>query len=205
MSSTWQPATVYHLKQDFFSTFQYRVSAVLGQGCFGEVLLATSLTEGRPERAVKRIPRRLPTGQNVDMKPFLEEAKALFNLKHHRVLNMYGAAICPDFAYIVMDVYSSGNLLQNILLLDFGTICRYMVDISMAVHYLHKNRVVHKDIKLNNILIDDSNHAILADLGMTRQFPTSLEKTTAMFGNFYYRAPEMKAEPLQPYCPFKVS
>lgn len=165
--------------------------------------MATSLIEGRPMRAVKRISRRQSNGKVVDLKPFFEEVNALFNLKHDRLVNMYGAAICPDYAYIIMDVYGSGSLLQNYLLLDFYEMCRIMVDIAMAVNYLHQNKVVHRDIKLNNILIVNDERAVLADLGMAR--PESKEKTTRIFGNPFYRAPEMKIEPLQPFCPFKVS
>ena len=204
MSSTWEPVNLFQFEKDFFTTFQYQASRILGKGSFGQVALAKSRTEGRPDLAVKFVPRRTATGKDVDMKHFLDEANVLHNLNHPRLVKMACAGVCPQFAYIIMDVYPNGDLMESFLNLNMLQVCRYMVDISVAVHYLHKNRIVHKDIKPNNRLIDASDHAVLADFGMAKRISDQHDKVSNKFGNQYYRAPEMKVEPLEPFCPFKA-
>ena len=206
MSSTWQSVPVQHLQVDFFTTFQYQFSRVLGKGGFGEVVLAKSLKKGRPDQAVKTAPRWTETGGTKKMRYLLHEAELLFNLKHPRLVKMYCAAVCPQFAYMVMDVYPKGDLDDNMLQLkDMSQVCRAMVDISRAVHYLHRNRIVHLDIKPTNILIDSSDNAVLADLGIAKRMLPGEDTVCFGFGHRTVRAPEMNIEPLEPFCPFKVS
>ena len=205
MSSTWEQPRIYELEKDFFTTFQYQASRILGRGSFGEVVLAKSLTKGRSDKAVKWCSRHTETGEDADLTHFLDEVNVLYNLKHRRLVEMCAANVCPQFAYIVMEIYPKGDLLENFLDLNWYQVCRYMVDISSAVHYLHKKRIVHKDIKPNNILISANDEACLADLGMAERMSDQQKKVSEKFGNSYHRAPEMKVEPLEPFCPFKVS
>ena len=206
MYSTWKQPVLHRCDQDFFAHFHYHASRVLGKGTYGEVLQATSIKPGRPDRALKRFPLRTADGQ-IDSKQFelfYTEATSTFNLQHRCLVNTYGGVLCPDFAYIAMDVYPKGDLMKNIPSLDLRQMCRYTVDIACAVHYLHRNRVLHHDIKANNIFLSEKN-AFLADLGLTMPVADGKHTVNYRFGNTFFQAPEMKQDPLVPFCPFKVS
>ena len=207
MSSTWKMPTVVYKKEDFFSLYGYTVSRVLGQGSYGEVVLATSSIPGQQDRALKRFPIRGADGKlnQREVDNFRAEAIASFNLKHHSVVKTFGYMLGPRFAYIFMPVYAKGDLFRNIPLLNSKQVLTYSASIACAVHYLHRNRVVHRDIKVNNILLT-SSHAVLSDLGLAVQMPAGEHTVDKAFGHPTYRAPEMKKKgTLVPFCPFKVS
>lgn len=122
---------------------------------------------------------------------YFEESKKICRLTHPNIISIKHASYDSDYIYIVMPYYKNGslyNLLQN-KNLTIREIIKYSLDFLQAIYYIHRNHMVHCDIKPNNILISDENRAILTDFGSALY----LDKNgSAKLKNVYYKhiAPE---------------
>ena len=122
---------------------------------------------------------------------YFEESKKICSLNHPNIISIKHASYDDNYIYIVMPYYKKGslyNLLQNESL-TIREIIKYALDFLQAVYYIHKNNMVHCDIKPNNILISDENKAILTDFGSALYLN---EDGNAKLKNVYYKhiAPE---------------
>lgn len=63
--------------------------------------------------------------------------------------------------------------------------------ILLGVDYMHKNRIMHRDLKPQNILINNKNFIKIADFGLSRTFSVPLGKFTKEISTLWYRAPEI--------------
>ena len=122
---------------------------------------------------------------------YFEESKKICSLNHPNIISIKHASYDDKYIYIVMPYFKKGslyNLLQNESL-TIREIIKYALDFLQAVYYIHKNNMVHCDIKPNNILISDENKAILTDFGSALYLN---EDGNAKLKNVYYKhiAPE---------------
>ena len=122
---------------------------------------------------------------------YFEESKKICSLNHPNIISIKHASYDDNYIYIVMPYFKKGslyNLLQNESL-TIREIIKYALDFLQAVYYIHKNNMVHCDIKPNNILISDENKAILTDFGSALYLN---EDGNAKLKNVYYKhiAPE---------------
>ena len=101
-------------------------------------------------------------------------------------------------AYIVQELATGGALID--LLLDNGAMsedqCKSMFrQIVLGVHHMHSQGICHKDLKVDNILLDDEQNAKIADFGFSKAIEGNLKD--GLFrtneGTCYYRAPEIVA------------
>ncbi|QJA08042.1 serine/threonine protein kinase [Romboutsia sp. CE17] len=122
---------------------------------------------------------------------YFEESKKICSLNHPNIISIKHASYDDKYIYIVMPYFKKGslyNLLQNESL-TIREIIKYALDFLQAVYYIHKNNMLHCDIKPNNILISDENKAILTDFGSALYLN---EDGNAKLKNVYYKhiAPE---------------
>lgn len=122
---------------------------------------------------------------------YFEESKKICSLNHPNIISIKHASYDDNYIYIVMPYFKKGslyNLLQNESL-TIREIIKYALDFLQAVYYIHKNNMLHCDIKPNNILISDENKAILTDFGSALYLN---EDGNAKLKNVYYKhiAPE---------------
>ncbi len=188
----------------------YRIVRVLGRGGMGEVCEAVRLSDGR-RVALKSF---TCTGSNREFlrKRFLAEGRLLLRLSHPGLVKVSDIAIDdsterPRFAMdLVLD--SSGNPctledLRHRPGFDEAAVVQIYNELSDALRYLHANGVVHRDVKLENVLVDAAGHIRLADFGVSRIFDdglrTELSVTTTMaadrapiMGSIGYLSPELK-------------
>lgn len=168
---------------------KYIIERVLGAGGFGITYYArhTSLDQyyaikeffidGRCVRNTMRHTVNLQ-GINPEMfdkyrRKFTEEAQTLAKLDHPNIVRVIDVFEENETSYIVMP-FIEGRTLESIVEkngpLEYGLAVNYIGQIANAVDYIHARNILHRDVKPDNIMITEDNHAILIDFGSAREF-----------------------------------
>ncbi|XP_019378356.1 PREDICTED: mitogen-activated protein kinase kinase kinase 3-like [Gavialis gangeticus] len=177
----------------------WRLGKLLGQGAFGKVYLCYDADTGR-ELAVKQVqfdPNSPETSKEVNA---LEcEIQLLNNLPHERIVQYYGCLRDPleRTLSIFMEYMPGGSIKDQ--LKEHGALTenvtrKYTRQILEGVRYLHRNRIVHRDIKGANILRDSAGNVKLADFGTSKRLQTICLSGTGMksfTGTLYWMSPEI--------------
>ena len=126
---------------------------------------------------------------------FFMEAKTAGQLNHPNIIRVleHGYAREENIPYLVMEYFDGQTLkkvVQSKVELDLKSKVNIILQIARAIDVSHKNKIIHRDIKPDNIMITEDGHAKLADFGIA-QLPDS-EQTNVMkiIGTPYYLAPE---------------
>jgi len=132
------------------------------------------------------------------MEEMKKEINALRRLRHPRLVRFIGACIQPPLLMVVMEFMPGGSLYDRI----FGKLKnppltnaqRWPICLQTAegLAFLHSNRVVHRDLKSLNILLDSASHAKICDFGLAQQMEAThiARKTGGEGGSPRYMAPE---------------
>ena len=126
-----------------------------------------------------------------DDSKFFNEAKILYSSSHPNVAPIQYATQDNDNVYITMPYFSKGSLNQLIdsRPLKISEIIKYSIDFLSGLHFIHTKRLVHCDIKPTNILLSNSNDAILTDFGLANNLNDDGLTTFDKFYNLH-RSPE---------------
>ncbi|MEO8539769.1 MAG: serine/threonine-protein kinase [bacterium] len=175
---------------------RYRLERLLGSGGMAEVWLAEDQRLGRWV-AIKALRESFTQGADPEtIAAFEREATVIAKLQHPGIVAVHDAGSFQGRRYIVMEYvhgYSLRQLLETQGRMPEREAIRYGVQIAAAVHYAHEKGIVHCDIKPENILVNDSGVAKVADFGVAE----SLTKTMApgqaqdLLGTVGYLAPEI--------------
>jgi serine/threonine protein kinase len=146
---------------------RYRVERVLGEGGFGLVYLAY---DDQLERfvAIKVPHRRLISGPE-DAAGYLTEARIVAKLDHPNIVPVHDVGSTEDFPCFVVSKYIEGSTLAQQIRDNrpsFGDAAELIATAAEALHYAHKQGLVHRDIKPGNILLDTGRKPYVADFGM---------------------------------------
>nr|GEW02864.1 putative receptor-like protein kinase At4g00960 [Tanacetum cinerariifolium] len=180
-------------------TFQALISATnnfenkLGQGGFGPVFKG-KLYDGR-EIAVKKLSETSKQGK----REFTNEAKLLACIQHRNVVSLLGFCAIPE--KLLVYEYVANESLDKLLfksekrhVLDWKRRYSIIVGVAQGLLYLHEDshdRIIHRDIKASNILLDQKWRPKIADFGMARLYPEDkTHVTTRVAGTNGYMAPE---------------
>jgi serine/threonine protein kinase len=184
----------------------YRLLRILGKGGMGAVFLG--LDDSQAQAAIKiLLPSRyvLSETRTAFQARFMREAKTLSSLHHPHIVPVLSYGKKDDLSYIVMPYLPGGTLSSRIQAkrkpLPFTEITRYAHQLASALDYAHAQRVVHRDIKPGNVLLDADGNVFLSDFGIARFFESSpdvlstvsisLTSTGEVFGTPSYMAPEL--------------
>ncbi|KAI8910899.1 kinase-like domain-containing protein [Gorgonomyces haynaldii] len=170
----------------------YSVLEKLGEGAHGVVLKAKHLESGKLV-ALKRIPLR--NLENGIPNNIIREIKALEQLKHKNVIDLKeffpsGSGCILVFTYCLSDL---SQVLRNAdKALTEAQIKAYMLMLLKGVDYCHQNSIVHRDLKLANLLISADGILKLADFGLARVLDKSEKRPYShQVATRWYRAPEL--------------
>jgi serine/threonine protein kinase len=175
----------------------YRIDHRLGSGGMGVVYAAWDL------RLDRRVALKILTEANEDARDrLMQEARAAAGLSHPHVTAIYAVEDAEGVAFIVME-YIEGEPLSAMLrqrALDRETLVRYGSQVASAVEHAHRHRVIHCDLKAQNVMVTRDGRAKVLDFGLARRLPPeeidaltqtgrSMVPTTG--GTLPYMAPEV--------------
>jgi len=189
---------------------QYTVTGHLGNGTYGDVVLATAIATGR-QYAIKRVPfNRL--GPRI-----LDEILNQKRLRHPHIIQFKHVYIDGHGLNIVMEYAQLGSLLGLVnqrIQTSGGPLPEhearwYFQQLIIALDFCHRKQVGHRDLKLDNILLAPNpvsniyHHLKLADFGFTANEVTTV--ANSVVGTYCYMAPDvLTAKRKQPYNPAKA-
>ena len=173
---------------------RYRIEAVVGTGGMAVVYRALDLQENRTV-AIKVLRPEYESDMEF-VRRFSREAEAAAKMSHENIVNMLDVGIEGDMRYIVME-YVDGQTLKE-MIRDEGRIhpdvaLRMTIRILAAVDHAHRNGIVHRDIKPQNILVDKQGRVKVADFGIARlkaSQTTQLDPNGSAMGSVHYLSPE---------------
>ncbi|XP_061368792.1 receptor-like serine/threonine-protein kinase SD1-8 isoform X3 [Gastrolobium bilobum] len=167
----------------------------LGQGGFGCVYRGR-LVDGQ-EIAVKRLSKT--SGQGIE--EFKNEVKSIAKLQHRNLVRLFGCCVEKDEQMLVYE-YMENNSLDSILfdkakcsLLDWQIRFNIICGIARGLLYLHQDsrlRIIHRDLKGSNVLLDREMNPKISDFGMARIFGSDQTQanTRRVVGTYGYMSPE---------------
>ncbi len=170
----------------------YLIEELLGKGAMGTVYKARQLTLDRPV-ALKILSPELTNDREFIIK-FLREARAAAKLNHPNVVQIYDAAQEEDCFYFSME-YLAGGTLADLLRregpLAVEPALNLARDAMKALIYAEGQKIVHRDIKPDNLLLADDGTVKIADLGIAIEHSRSkAEAENKWVGSPRYMAPE---------------
>ncbi len=171
---------------------RYRLEAKLGSGGMSTVYLASDDTLDRPV-AVKVMHREM-SEQEDQLQRFRQEARAVAKLTHPNVVSVIDAGEDGGHPYIVFEYVKGETLKQRIGrvgALDTQEAIAYAIEVARGLGVAHGRNMVHRDIKPQNVLIDEEGRAKLTDFGISRQLEQDgVTATGRVLGTTDYVAPE---------------
>lgn len=178
---------------------QYRIERELGHGGMGVVFLARDTTLDRPV-AVKVVHPELAIHNSITER-FLAEARMIARLRHPNIVAVHTAGESTGLFYYVMDYVPGVSLRQRLLRdgqLPVADVTRIVLDLADALHAAGAAGLVHRDVKPENILLDEATgRAMLADFGIARAMAVESSglRTAAgiAVGTPTYMSPEQSA------------
>ncbi|CAN1281426.1 G-type lectin S-receptor-like serine/threonine-protein kinase At4g27290 [Linum perenne] len=177
------------------------VSNKLGEGGYGPVYVGV-MVDGQ-EIAVKRLSSF--SGQGI--KEFKNEVLLISKLQHRNLVKLLGCCIQGDEKMLVYEYMPNKSLDSFIFddgrsrLLDWGKRFNIICGIARGLLYLHQDsrlRIIHRDLKASNVLLDDELNPKISDFGLARSFggDASEGNTNRVVGTYGYMAPEYAADGL---------
>ncbi|PWY76198.1 serine/threonine protein kinase [Aspergillus heteromorphus CBS 117.55] len=172
--------------KDLRTVGNYTLGRLIGKGSFGKVYLAS---------------HKLTNGSKVVLKSSSKEDRNLAReIHHHRqflhphIARLYEVIVTEKLVWLVLE-YCPGDELYNYLLrhgpLAVDKVQRIFTQLVGAVAYVHSKSCVHRDLKLENILLDKHENVKLCDFGFTREYEGKASYLQTFCGTVCYSAPEM--------------
>ncbi|XP_036373684.1 NUAK family SNF1-like kinase 1 [Megalops cyprinoides] len=170
---------------------RYELLETLGRGTYGKVKKAIERHSGR-EVAIKSI-RKEKIKDEQDMVHIRREIEIMSSLRHPHIISIYEVFENKDKIVIVMEYASKGELYDYISerrRLTERETRHFFRQIVSAVHHCHKNGIVHRDLKLENVLLDENCNIKIADFGLSNLYHK--DKLLQTFcGSPLYASPEI--------------
>ena len=172
----------------------YQLIRLLGEGGFAEVYLGEHLYL-KSYAAVKVLHASLSEKQRED---FLTEAQRLMSLRHPHIVRILDFAVEGDVPFFVME-YAPHGTLRTLhpkgSRLQLETVIPYVKQVADALQYIHEQKLVHRDVKPENMLLAANQDILLSDLGIAAlAYTTGSIIAQGLAGTIPYMAPEQIME-----------
>lgn len=172
----------------------YRILAEIARGGMGVVYKAW---DAKLRRSVAlKVLKAWENPSLEEIQRFDREARLAARLKHGNIVNIYDAGVVEGVHYFTMD-YVEGETLSQYLAKEKPTPTQALMiikAIAEALAYAHSQKVIHRDVKPGNIMLDASKRPLLTDFGLAKGLSTSeshhLTKSGAALGTPAYMPPE---------------
>ncbi|KAJ0252638.1 Serine-threonine/tyrosine-protein kinase [Hirschfeldia incana] len=169
----------------------------LGEGGFGVVY--KGVLDSGEEIAVKRLSMKSGQGDNE----FINEVSLVAKLHHRNLVRLLGFCLEGQERLLIYDLFKNTSLDHFIfdndrrMVLEWETRYKIIAGVARGLLYLHEDsrfKVIHRDLKASNVLLDDAMYPKISDFGMAKLFdteqPCQARFTSRVAGTYGYMAPE---------------
>ena len=185
----------------------YKYGRLIGQGAFGKVNLGLNILTGRIV-AVKSFDKNNSELTGDNMKKILYETDLMKKLNHPNITKILEMFEDEKYFMIIMEYINGGNLFSFVKKrrkLSEKTAKFLFRQIIQGIKYIHEQNIVHRDIKLENLLIDLNNNVKICDFGIGRKIKNKNQLLHDQCGTLMYMAPEILLSSKEKgYEPFPV-
>lgn len=134
---------------------------------------------------------------DVEKKELIREAKIMGRLRHPNIALLYGVCLDAGNECLVMEHSPKGTLSNRLGIIPLPRILQHQIALeivnALSCLHNHQNRILHKDLTSENILLDDQYHAKLTGFGFSDAQSKSIDKTTLKNASSIWVAPEVLA------------
>ncbi|KAI7866978.1 kinase-like domain-containing protein [Spinellus fusiger] len=170
----------------------FMLMETLGVGEFGKVKLGIHV-ETHQEVAIKLI-RKADVETTSRLGKVEKEISVLQHLRHPHIVKLYDVIETEKYIGIILDYASGGELFEHILVhkrLRERDARKIFAQLISTVHYMHQKNIVHRDLKLENLLLDKDYNLVVTDFGFANQFSVLDDLMATSCGSPCYAAPEL--------------
>nr|XP_030865940.2 serine/threonine-protein kinase Nek1 isoform X5 [Gorilla gorilla gorilla]XP_055241758.1 serine/threonine-protein kinase Nek1 isoform X5 [Gorilla gorilla gorilla] len=165
----------------------------IGEGSFGKAILVKSTEDGR-QYVIKEI--NISRMSSKEREESRREVAVLANMKHPNIVQYRESFEENGSLYIVMDYCEGGDLFKRInaqkgVLFQEDQILDWFVQICLALKHVHDRKILHRDIKSQNIFLTKDGTVQLGDFGIARVLNSTVELARTCIGTPYYLSPEI--------------
>ena len=185
------------LPQGSLFDLRYELTRFIGRGGFAEVWLVKDTLTGLEEALKIYAPG---SGMDEDgLKLFVKELSVVHDLRHTNLLTPKMLGQCDNQPYLILPFCPNGSLNKKVGNCTEEEAWKILEQVASGLAYLHQRKIVHQDIKPDNILIDANQDCVITDFGISLKAQSTLRKSMriqANSGTMAYMAPErFSAEP----------
>uniref|UniRef100_A0AAY4E557 protein kinase C n=1 Tax=Denticeps clupeoides TaxID=299321 RepID=A0AAY4E557_9TELE len=184
-------------KEFQFNLSDFKCVAVLGRGHFGKVLLSEYKTTGEMF-AIKALKKGdIVARDEVDS---LMCEKRIFetvnSVRHPFLVNLFACFQTKDHVCFVMEYAAGGDLMMHIHADVFSEprAVFYAACVVLGLQFLHDHKIVYRDLKLDNLLLDTEGYVKIADFGLCKEGMGFRDRTSTFCGTPEFLAPEVLTE-----------
>lgn len=168
----------------------FRLLRVVGKGAFGKVRIVERKDTGLTF-ALKYI-RKDEVIRSESVRNIIRERRMLEHLNHPFICNLRYSFQDIEYMYLVVDLMNGGDLRFHISRKTFTeeAVRFWIAELGCALRYIHKQGIIHRDVKPDNVLLDSEGHIHLADFNVASDFVPG-KPLTSKSGTLAYLAPEV--------------
>ena len=171
---------------------RYEIIKSIGEGGMANVYLAQDTILDR--KVAVKVLRGDLSADDKFIRRFEREAQSVSNLSHPNIVEVYDVGVEDGNHYIVME-YIEGKTLKQLLKkresLTLTEVIDIMTQLTDGIAHAHESYIIHRDIKPQNIMIEDNGLIKITDFGIAMALnATQLTQTNSVMGSVHYLPPE---------------
>ncbi|CAK9800040.1 Serine/threonine-protein kinase 32B [Anthophora plagiata] len=170
----------------------FQILRAIGKGSFGKVCIVQKRDRTGNMYAMKYV-HKGECAERGALKNVAREVEILSQLEHPCLVNLWFSFQDEEDLFMVSDLLLGGDLryhIQQEVMFTEESIILFVAEIALALDYLQSHKIVHRDIKPDNILLDEEGHAHVTDFNIATVLEDG-ELATSMSGTKPYIAPEI--------------
>ena len=170
----------------------YKLGEEIGSGAFGKVILGLHMITGE-KVAIKILDKFILSQTPEDYELVRQELSILKIVKHKYIVQLYEILETPQHIFIIMEYCEGQDIMDYILTrnrLSEDESLKYFQQLINALYYLHNQNITHRDIKIDNLLLDRNLDLKLIDFGLSTRYRDD-RLLNQPCGTVVYAAPEV--------------
>ena len=180
------------IEEERISPSSFICLAQLGKGSFGEVYLVQKINT-KEKFAMKVLRKERIMGQNL-LKYAIAERNVLSLSNHPFIVKLNFAFQTSSKLFLILEYCCNGDLAKHLLFEKRFSESRakfYICEVLLALENLHQRDIIFRDLKPDNVVLDEEGHCKLTDFGLSKEGVTENQSASSFCGSIAYLAPEM--------------